>query len=290
MDKGKRSAISTLSAQLTSTISVAMVLLILGIVALLSITAYNFSNNIKERMGFVLEISSEATADDIAQIKQSIEQAPYLSNFTYKSADDVLNEEKKYLGEEIMDVMDVNPYHGEFDVKVKPSYAMRDSLELIKDNFSTNKAIVAIHTNSEMVDSVNVGLNKFIIILGIVAIALLIISFVLINNTVRLTVYSRRFIIYTMKLVGAKSGFIRRPIVITNIINGIIAAIIAIAILSGVLYYAGTIDQYIMSMIGSEIIILVFIALIIAGILICAAAATFATNKYLRNDYDDMFK
>lgn len=290
MEKKHRSGISTFSAQLTSTISVAMVLLILGIVAILSITARSITNDIKESMGMVIEISTDAHSDEINALEQSIKNAPYLSSYSFKSAEDILNEEKEHLGEEIMDVLDVNPYRSEFDIKVKPDYANRDSLEKIKSVFASNKSVATIHTNTEVVDSVNSGIDNLIIVLTIVAVALLIISFVLINNTVRLTIYSRRFIIHTMKLVGATAGFIRRPFVTNSIINGIIASIIAILLMSGIIYYLNSIGVQFISFIGYELIACVFVGLIIVGILICAIAATFATNKYLRSSYDEMFK
>ncbi|WP_370455709.1 cell division protein FtsX, partial [uncultured Muribaculum sp.] len=145
-----------------------------------------------------------------------------------------------------------------------------------------------VHT--ELVDSINRNINSVSLILIIITCALLFISFALINNTVRLTVYSRRFIIHTMKLVGATGSFIRRPFINANVVSGIVSALIASAILAGTLYYLQGIDSGIASAITWPQAACVFAGILIIGIIICAVAALFATNKYLRLDYDDMFR
>ena len=141
-----------------------------------------------------------------------------------------------------------------------------------------------------MIDEINYTIGNIMIILAIIAATLVLISFVLINNTVRLTVYSKRFIIHTMKLVGATNGFIRRPFIINNLIHGIIASLITIIILASSLYYLQTIDYSWGQSISWLDATYIFSGIIIAGIIICTISAFFATNKYLRTKYDDLFK
>ena len=141
-----------------------------------------------------------------------------------------------------------------------------------------------------MVDSINHNIKSIALILTIVAAALLFISFALLNNTVRLTVYSRRFLIHTMKLVGATGGFIRRPIINSNMLSGLVAAIIADLLLAGALFYLHSADKVIAAALPWEEAAWVFAGIIVIGIAICSIASLFATNKYLRSDYDDMFK
>lgn len=133
-------------------------------------------------------------------------------------------------------------------------------------------------------------MKSLALVLFVVAGALLLISFVLINNTVRLTVYARRFTIHTMKLVGATAGFIRRPFIWSSVINGVIAGIISIVVLGGLLFYLGTIDPEVLRVVDWRPAAMLFSGLFLAGILICALAAFFAANKYLRLGYDNMFK
>lgn len=291
MSKKSKSGISTFSAQITSTISVALVLLILGIVAFMGIIAQGITNDIKQNIGFVTMLNDSISETEINGLKQKWAKAPYVASQKFISAEEALKQESERLGEDIIEMMaGVNPYQPEFEIKVKPQYASRDSIEKITASLIGVKGIENVVTDSTMADEINTSVNNIILTLGIVAIALLLISFVLINNSVRLTVYSKRFIIHTMKLVGATGGYIRRPFIINNILHGIFAAIIANIILAASLYYLHTIDYSVSNTISWIDASYVFGALLIIGIFICAMAALFATNKYLRTSYDDMFK
>ncbi len=132
-------------------------------------------------------------------------------------------------------------------------------------------------------------MHSLTLVLLIVAVCLLTISFVLINNTVRLTIYSRRFLIHTMKLVGATPGFIRRPFVVSNILQGLIAAAVASTVLGGLLWYLTTVDPEVMRAVGVDGLIAVLAALFVLGAAICGLSALLSANKYLRADYDEMF-
>ena len=146
---------------------------------------------------------------------------------------------------------------------------------------------ITVHT--EMVESINSNIGSLSLVLIALAGALLIISFVLINNTVRLTIYSARFLLHTMKLVGATNAFIRRPIVIGNMLNGILAAAVAILLLCLLRVYAISIDPDLALALPWSDLIWVFMGIVAGGILICGTASWIATNKYLRQKYDDMF-
>ena len=288
--KKKRSGISTYSAQITSTISVALVLLLLGIVALMGIAANSVTNNIKSNMGFDIILKESVSIQEINQLKQHWTNANYVSNFKFHSADDALRKWQEDTGEDLIELLGVNPFSPEFEVKVKHEYANVDNIKKITSLFQSNQCISEIKVHSDMIDAINNNIQSIAFILVLISAALMLISFVLINNTIRLTIYSRRFLIHTMKLVGATAGFIRRPFIINNILHGFIAAIIAILILAGTIYYIQTLDSAILNVINLESIAWVFASIILLGIIICALAALLATNKYLRIDYDDMFK
>ena len=291
MSKHRKSVISTYSSQITSTISVALVLLVLGIVAFMGVAAHHITTDIKESLGFVVMLEDHITESSINSLKQKWAKEPYVVSQQFISAEEALKQESERMGEDILDMMaGVNPYQPEFEIKVKSQYANPDSIESIKTSLIGLPGISSIITDTTMADEINTTIHNVIIALGIIALALLLISFVLINNSVRLTIYSKRFIIHTMKLVGATGGFIRRPFMINNIIHGFIASIVAIATLASTFYYLRSIEYSVSESISWIEAGIIFGALTITGVIICAISALFATNKYLRTSYDDMFK
>ena len=290
MEKRPNKGISTFSAQITATISVALVLLLIGIIAMLGIAAHSITRNIKENIGFDIVLTDTATDAEVNQLKSKWTASPYTASVRYYSKEDALMNWEEETGENLMDVLGINPFSGELEVKVKADYASSDSINKIITPLKSLPYVHEVKVHTELVDSINRNINSVSLILIIITCALLFISFALINNTVRLTVYSRRFIIHTMKLVGATGSFIRRPFINANVVSGIISALIASAILAGTLYYLQGIDSGIASAITWPQAACVFAGILIIGIIICAVAALFATNKYLRLDYDDMFR
>ncbi|WP_304632935.1 ABC transporter permease [uncultured Muribaculum sp.] len=290
MEKRPNKGISTFSAQITATISVALVLLLIGIIAMLGIAAHSITRNIKENIGFDIVLTDTATDAEVNQLKSKWTASPYTASVRYYSKEDALMNWEEETGENLMDVLGINPFSGELEVKVKADYASSDSINKIITPLKSLPYVHEVNVHTELVDSINRNINSVSLILIIITCALLFISFALINNTVRLTVYSRRFIIHTMKLVGATGSFIRRPFINANVVSGIISALIASAILAGTLYYMQGIDSGIASAITWPQAACVFAGILIIGIIICAVAALFATNKYLRLDYDDMFR
>lgn len=290
MEKRPNKGISTFSAQITATISVALVLLLIGIITMLGIAAHSITRNIKENIGFDIVLTDTATDAEVNQLKSKWTASPYTASVRYYSKEDALMNWEEETGENLMDVLGINPFSGELEVKVKADYASSDSINKIITPLKSLPYVHEVNVHTELVDSINRNINSVSLILIIITCALLFISFALINNTVRLTVYSRRFIIHTMKLVGATGSFIRRPFINANVVSGIVSALIASAILAGTLYYLQGIDSGIASAITWPQAACVFAGILIIGIIICAVAALFATNKYLRLDYDDMFR
>lgn len=288
--KKRLAKISTLGSRLTSVISVTLVLLILGLLGMTLVASHRMSNNIRSNMGFVVRLSPDCSQDDTHRVKQAIATIPGIASYIYNSPESILAEESRLMGENLDEMLDgENPFGPEFDIKVNPEYACADSIAAMSAAISDDSAVEEIITDSGVVDSVNSVLRKISIVLLAIAVALLIISFVLINNTVSLAVYSRRFIIHTMKLVGATGGFIRRPFVLAGVSTGAIAAAVAIVLLVLIRMYAATFDPAVDSILEWSRIGWIFIAIFGLGILICAIASAVATNRYLRAEYDDMF-
>lgn len=292
MSKKQHQGIPVLSSHITSTVSVALVLLILGIVAITSIAVRNIGRDVREKVGFVVIMNDNATNEQINAMKQMWHKADYVSSVKFLSADDVLARWQQLMDddENITETLGINPFYPEFEVTVKADYADIDEINRLTAPIASMAGVNEIKLHTEMVKSINTSLRSVAIILISIAAALLLISLVLINNTVRLTIYSRRFTIHTMKLVGATAGFIRRPFVVSYMFNGIIAAFIAIAILCAAISYITSVDPDILQIFTWPEAICVFAGMIITGMVICTISATFAANKYLRTDYDSMFK
>jgi cell division transport system permease protein len=241
-------------------------------------------------MGFDLVLKEDTSEKTINAYKQMFTTAPYVSEFSFFSSDDALRLWQEDTGEDLTELLGVNPFSPEFEVKVRAAYASSDSIEAIASRLSSASDVEEVKVHTELVDSINRNLRNLSVILVIVAVSLLLISFVLINNTVRLTVYSRRFLIHTMTLVGATGGFIRKPFILNNLVQGIIASVVAVAALSALISYASGFDAAISQAVAWAQMLWVFAGMLLCGIIICVLAALMATNRYLRLDYDDMFK
>lgn len=289
MAKKRANHISTFGSQLTAIVSVSLVLLILGVLAVIALAGQSGAEILKRNIGFVVKVERSVNDVDLNRLKQYFNTAPYVDSYIFSSADEIMAAESEYLGDDIAGLLDVNPYGAEFDIKVTTEYASVDSIEALSVILSADPAIEDIMTESSLIATVNDALGRATWILAAIAAALLIISIVLINNTVHLAVYSRRFVIHTMKLVGATGGFIRRPFVVAGALNGVISAFVATALLIGMLAYGASVDPLLAMCFSPEICCIVGVGLLICGVVICTVASLLATNRYLRANYDDMF-
>lgn len=289
MSRKPNARISTFGSQLTSIISVTLVLLILGILAITMLASRGLGDDIRSNIGFIVKINSSADDTEINRLKRELTDSRFTESITYISAEEILREESELMGEPLDSLLDENPFGSELDIKVRPEYATTDSIAMIASRIELIPSVDEVITEAAIVDSVNSVLSRTSIVLIAIAIALLIISFVLINNTVSLSVYSRRFIIHTMKLVGATGSFIRRPFLLAGVTTGVIAGVSACGILAGMRAYASTFDPLVDRLVSWTDMVIIFGGLIVVGLLICVAASAMSTNRYLRADYDEMF-
>lgn len=286
----QKSEISFFNSNFTSIMSVALVLFLFGLVALFGIAGNTLTTQIKEKIGFDVILKDSVTNQQVDLLKAQLKKAPYTYSLNYVSKEEALKDWEKETGENLIDLLGVNPLSAELEVRVKSNYASMDSLTQITKSLSNSPAIESINLQKDLVDSINKNISNIAIILGAIGLVLALISFALINNTVRLSVYSKRFIIHTMKLVGAKPGFIRKPFIIRNIVNGIIAGLISCIFLGLALYYATEITNEVSELITPMQITLVLCGIVILGVVLCSIAAFMAASKYIRLDYDALFK
>lgn len=290
MNKKRFRNFSIMNARVTSTVSVALVLLMLGIVGMVAIGAGALTREIRENLGFTVVMSEEEPEEVARELARQIRKQPFARSVTVFTADDAMKKWEEETGENVIEVVGVNPFSSEIEVRVVSEYADADSLAAVSERYARLDSVEEVTLRAEMISTINRNLRTLVMVLGSVAAALLVISLVLINNTVRLTVYARRFTIHTMKLVGATDGFIRRPFVLASMLNGLVAAIIASALLGGLYAYGLSVEGSLGRILGWGDLAVIFAALIVTGVVICAAAASFSTDRYLRISYDDMFR
>lgn len=267
---------------ITATISTTLVLVLLGTIVLFVLTARNLSNYVKENINVSVLISDELDNLQIKKLEKALLQAPYAKSVEYISKEQALEEETKAQGIDPTEFLGMNPYTASFEIKINADYANPDSLGVAVKQLKGNTDIVDVVYSKDLIKSVNENIRKVSIILLIIAALFTYISFALINNTVRLTIFSKRFIINTMKLVGASWNFIRRPFLTRGFVLGIVSAAIADALLIGGLYWLHTFEPQITAVIDLKVIVIVSASVFIFGILITFLCTFFSLNKYLR--------
>ncbi len=274
---------------MTSLVSVSLVLFLLGIMAVTVIIACNLNDQLRHNLGFIVRMQQGASEQSISTADQALKASKAVSTVTYVSADDIYAQEQTLMGEDFAQLLDANPYSAEFDVKVQPQYAFTDSIAALTAFFAGLPEVEEVISESTVIDGIDRTLKRFGLILAALIVLLGVVAVALIRNAVFLSIYSRRFIIYTMKLVGATGAFIRRPFVRASVVNGIFAGLIATALVAALLYYATELDAIFAVVFTPVNISLIGAALLICGMLICGLTALAATNKFLRSTYDEMF-
>lgn len=288
MRKGPR-RISTLGSRVTSLVSVTFVLLLLGLAAVLVIAGRNITDELRRNVGFVVKIERECEPTDVDDVRAVLSHNAAVDAFTFLSADEILKQESEFIGRDIASLMDANPYSAEFSVKISKQYANADSMAVFGRVLTEMPAVQEVISESETIEGVDHTLTRFSVVLTVIALVLMVISIALISNTLSLSIYSRRFTIHTMKLVGATGSFIRRPFIRSALWSGVFAGLISSALLCLMRMYASTLDPLIPQALPWLSLALVCGAMVVTGALICTLTAYVCTNRYLKASYDEMF-
>lgn len=284
--------ISYWAAHLTTIVSVTLVLLLVGIITFITLSSEKESRQLKERLE-VSMVMNDSVSDAYAQsVAQRLSTMPYAIETGFIGKAQALQDWQKETGEDLETLFGVNPLSPEVYFRVKAGYSMPDSLKSISNQLQMIPGVAeVVMPDKEMVDAMNRNIQSLAIILGIVALVMIVISFVLINNTVHLSIYARRFTIHTMQLVGATDGFIRKPFIINNVIAGLISGLVASAILAISLGAAPNIGwNDVAKYISWGLYACVAGGMILTGPFICSVAAALATSRYLHKDYDELIR
>ncbi len=274
----------------TLCISTALVLILLGMVVFSVLTARNLSAYVKENLTVTMMLGEDITDPEARQLCNELRSHPYISNITYISKEQALKEQTAAMGTDPSEFLGMNPFVASIELQLKAQYANTDSLKWISKDIKADKRVTDVTYPQDLMDSVNRNLNKINLVLLVLAVLLTCVSFSLINNTVKLGMYARRFTIHTMKLVGASWGFIRRPFLRNAMGIGILAAVIADAVLGGGIYALSTYEPGVMKVITWQVMAITGGAVFLFGVLITLLCACFSVNKFLRMKAGDLYK
>lgn len=274
---------------LTSTISMSLVLFLIGMVSLLLFVARDMGTQIKENISLSLILDDDISGSEVQRIEQFLKNSKYVKSATYISKEVALKEHIETMGDDPQKFLGYNPLMASFETKLNAEYATNEDVEMLESKLKVFDGINRVTYQKDIVNMVNDNIARISLLLIAVATVLLLISITLMNNTIRLSIYSNRFLINTMKLVGATPWFIRKPYIIKATFNGLLASVISILML-------GLLIIYIKSEIGLDLFALqtktlVEVALIVTGlgITLTALSSYFAVGKYLRMKTNDMY-
>ena len=291
MSKKRKKARSRRGLQVvTLCISTTMVLLLLGVVVFFVLSARNLSAHMKENLNVTIMLKDSVTVNDAHLFCRELYHRPYAHDIDYISQEQAQREQVKELGSDPSEFLGFNPFPATLEVRLKADYACRDSLKWIVKELKKDKRVSDLAYMEDLMDRVNTNISRVSIVLLVLALLLTFVSFSLISNTVRLSVYANRFVIHTMKLVGASWGFIRRPFLRQAVIVGIIAAFLAISVLGAGVYALYLTEPGILDIVTWQVLTLTAASVLLFGIIITALCAWLAVNKFLKMKAQELYK
>lgn len=267
---------------ITSSISTTLVLLLLGMVVFFVLSANNLSDFARENIGFTVLMSDDMKESEALKYQKQLNGREFVKESIYISKEQALKEQTEAMGTDPAEFLGYNPFSASIEIKLHAEYANADSIAWIEKLILKNKKVMEVNYPQDLINDVNRNIQRISMLLLGLAALLTLISFALINNTIRLAIHSKRFLIHTMKLVGASWGFIRRPFLIRNTWIGILAAIIADVILLGMAYMLVKYEPELIDIITPQSLLWVMFSVFCFGVIITFVCAYISINKYLR--------
>ncbi len=272
-----------------STLSISLVLVVVGILVFILLNARQVSDHVKQNIGFSIIVKNNVNEAEIKKMQKILDTKPFVSSSVFISKEEAAREFKKDLGEDFEEVLGYNPLLPSVEVKLNPLYANNDSLAVIEKRLLQDELVQEVSYQKSLVHMVNENVKRISIILLIGGFALMLVSFTLIRNTIHLAVYSRRFLIKTMQLVGAKSSFICRPFIQNGMWCGFLGSVFANLILLTGIYFLQKEVGGVVDLMDKRVIIAMVALVMVCGILLSLLSSWMSVAKYLRKDMNDLY-
>lgn len=276
-------------AWLSTVISISLVLLLVGVAGLLVANARSVSDYFKENMQVSVLMKQEVGDDEAMEYVSDMDAKPFIKSTTFVSREQGAKEMTDLLGEDFLNVFEAAPIPVSVDVTLKADYVSSDSLEVVKNEIMKSPLVDEVVYQQSLVDKLNTNLRKISMVLGVFIVLLLFISFVLINNTVRLNVFSRRFTIHTMRLVGATKSFIRAPFLVQAVFQGLFSALLATLMLVGILFFVRSEFAQLFEVFRLDMLLIVIGVEILAGVLICVVSTALVVGRLVSLSKDELY-
>lgn len=277
------------NAYLSTVISISLVLLLVGIASLLLVNARSVSDYFKENMRISVMMKQNVGEKAAKDFLLDLGSERFIKSTEFISVEQGEKEMAEMLGEDFLDVFESSPIPVSIDVTLKADYVSADSLEVVKKEIAASPLVDEVVYQPSLVEALNANLSRISLVLGIFIALLLFVSFVLINNTIRLNVYARRFTIHTMKLVGATRSFIRAPFLLQAVFQGVFSAMIAILGLIGLLFFVRNEIAQLFEIFSLDLLLVVIGIVMVSGIVICLVSTYFVVNKLISLDKGDLY-
>ena len=278
-----------LSSSASVVISLSLVLFVVGLLGLVLINAQRLSNYVKENVGFTIMLKEDVNEMEIIKFHKTLDAATFAKSSTFVSKEQATIDLQRDLGEDFVSFLGYSPLLPSIDVKLNAAYANTDSLAIITSEMSKNTAVHDIFYQESLINKLNSNVNRLSFFLLAFCILLFVIAFALINNTIRLSVYSKRFLIRTMRLVGATNSFIQKPFLIKGIYQGIYSSIFAIFMLIGSIQMVQRETASMLNITDLKIIGIIFLLIFISGFLLSWISTFFAVRKFIKQNESELY-
>ena len=276
-------------AWVSTVISISLVLLLVGVASILLLNARSVSDYFKENLQVSVLMKQDVTEEQALAYQSSLAGIPGVKSTTFISREQGIEEMAQMLGRDFLDVFSTAPVPVSIDVNLEAAYVSPDSLEVVKTALSASPLVEEVVYQTSLVEALNANLQKIGLVLGVLILLLLFISFVLIGNMVRLNVFSRRFTIHTMQLVGATRGFIRAPFIGQSALQGLFAALVAILLLVGGLFILRKEFVQLFEIFRLDTLLATMGIVIVSGVLICVVSTWIVVGRLVRFDRDQLY-
>ena len=277
------------SAYFVPTISISLVLIVVGMLVFILLNARAISDHVKRNIGFAVIVKDNTNEVEIKRVQKILDTQPYVYTSKYITKEQAAKSFKKEMGEDFERILGANPLLPSIEIKLNPAYANNDSLAMIEKGLARFDIIHEVYYQKSMIESINENIRRITIIFLIVGAVLVLISFTLIRNMIHLAVYSQRLLIKTMQLVGATPFFICKPFVYGSMWRGFFGALIANLVLLGAIFFVQENVGNVINIMRQDVILFMVAFVILSGVVLSFFSAWFSVRRYLRRDLNDLY-